>query len=237
MSHNTISGVSRYPATLIVGSLAAAFAMLCVMGCVSSEPRREFHDGPMVRPAPAFVAPGHTPAGAGLPEYMPGPPNPVQRGTDTRVLPPTKEPGIWASDRPKVSGELETPVMLGINIPVPVDDDDKPDYWVANMCAQTVYTTFLDATLKLPAQKLRYEERECLVGRLYEACVNSITRDYKHNKQSLLDQGLAPSILQTIERSGDATTPVASGFRSEKCHKKTDTTAVNSIFKEAVRRW
>lgn len=212
-------------------------AFLFLTACASQEPeRREFHDGPMVRPAPAFVTPGATPAGAGLPEYVPGTAAPVSRGTDRRVLPPTREPGVWASDKPKISGEIATPVMLGINIPIPVDDNGKPDYLFANQCAEATDTMFKESTLKAPAQRLRYEERECLTARIYDMCIGYMNRDRKNNEQLLLVQG-AERVVEAMKRSGIATAIVARGYLSEKCHPKTNSPAVDAIFKEVLTRW
>lgn len=76
---------------------------LFLAACSSApELQREFHDGPMVSPAPTFTTPGATPIGrggpmVGQPGYV-GPVENIPRGTDQRVLPPTREPGIWASD-------------------------------------------------------------------------------------------------------------------------------------------
>lgn len=51
--------------------------------------------------------PVYTPNGAGLPgERVPGTTqSPVQRSPNKRILPPTKEPGLWAADTVKASFE------------------------------------------------------------------------------------------------------------------------------------
>lgn len=103
--------------------------LFLLAGCASSPPRsRNLHDGPLVRAAPAFVAPGYTPAGAGLPEYLPTAEAPtVERSPHRRILPETpdtrREPGLWAGDEPRAA-KREDPntrpmVIRGIPLPSP----------------------------------------------------------------------------------------------------------------------
>lgn len=77
--------------------------ILLLAACFSSAPsHRELHDGAPMRTTPVEPRITYAPNGTGLPEYW-GQPEAKQypRGTDKRVLPPTREPGIWASDEPQ----------------------------------------------------------------------------------------------------------------------------------------
>jgi hypothetical protein len=72
--------------------------LLLVAGCAS--PGREVQRGSAVAPPPPPVRPGHgAPVvgqpGQGAPEYP--------RSPHRRVLPPSREPGLWAGDAPQAS--------------------------------------------------------------------------------------------------------------------------------------
>jgi hypothetical protein len=71
---------------------------LLIAGCAS--PERELRRGTMVTPPPPALRPGHgAPVvgqpGQGAPEYP--------RSPHRRVLPPSREPGLWAGDAPQAS--------------------------------------------------------------------------------------------------------------------------------------
>lgn len=183
---------------------------------------------------PVFSPAEDAPYNVGHPGFV-GEPEKVPRGTDRRVLPPTREPGIWASDG-DLAKVIPTPVMLGFNVPVPVEDG-KPDYLLANACAKKIDEMFQEPALKAPTKQLSDEERECLVAQFYEMCVGTMNKGYRMNEQSLLDQGFPRAGLELLKRSGSATADVAKGYRSEKCHEKTNTPAVKLVFKEVLRRW
>lgn len=74
--------------------------------------------------APAFVTPSATPAGTGL--YRPNAPvgHPAAPlSPHKRVLPPTKESGIWAGDAPRASAAVPAFVTIeDVEIPIPEAD-------------------------------------------------------------------------------------------------------------------
>jgi hypothetical protein len=151
--------------------------MLFLAACAAPQ-HRELRDGPMPTRAPVFVAPGYTPAGAGLPgEYMPGPPEPaVERSPHKRVLPPTKEPGIWAADRPaspptEPDGWRVDPVILGVLIPYPprlmAEEHKEPMQRCGYMSQRAI--TSVATTAQLAALSL--DERRCLAAKLYLFCM------------------------------------------------------------------
>jgi hypothetical protein len=72
--------------------------LLLVAGCAT--PGRDLHRGAAVAPRPPPVLPGHgAPVvgqpGQGAPEYP--------RSPHRRILPPSREPGLWAGDAPQAS--------------------------------------------------------------------------------------------------------------------------------------
>lgn len=125
-----------------------------------------------VRPPPPPRPPSYSPTTAVpvAPGYgvHPDPP-PTNRGTHTRVLPPTREPGIWASDGPKGEVVLPAPVVEGITLPYPPEAETAAQRPV-DMCADLVRSTLPAVD---PAQSLRgldVTRRRCEVARLYYAC-------------------------------------------------------------------
>ena len=93
--------------------LQAVAVAAVVAGCATSQEAPETYAWAPVRP-PAVP-------GTGLPTHgQPGQvrPQPLPRSPHTRVLPPTREPGLWAGDAPRASQEPEanpTPEGLRAN--------------------------------------------------------------------------------------------------------------------------
>jgi hypothetical protein len=162
---------------------ALALALLCLMGCASpSPPVHELRDGPMPAVRPVFTPPGYAPAGAGLPEYMPGQPNPtVPRGTDTRVLPPTREPGLWAGDAPVASSAPEKPVCWDMSPDLPdALLADRAGGSIAHLCAAGLDNFGRRSSFWGAIQKLSPEARRCLMVRLFGQCTVGASITMKH---------------------------------------------------------
>jgi hypothetical protein len=124
---------------------------------------------PMPPRAPSFSPVLDAPITTGQPGFV-GSPKEVPRGTDRRVLPPTREPGIWASDGPtKASAEDEPP-------------HDDGDEWFARLEPDEMPTTprcrreLAGAVIRLGKQSQREQlpktPRSCLTARLYLHCAN-----------------------------------------------------------------
>jgi hypothetical protein len=101
---------------------AVAVAVV-VAGCATTQEAPETYAWAPVRP-PAVP-------GTGLPTPgQPGQvrPQPLPRSSHKRVLPSTREPGLWAGDAPRASQELEanpTPKGLGRDWLPPVDTTER----------------------------------------------------------------------------------------------------------------
>jgi hypothetical protein len=156
-------------------SVVAVFAVSLV-GCASQGPTLE--RGTFVRPPPVPTRPG-----VGAPAVgQPGPhARGVPRSPDKRVLPPTREPGIWASDRP--FDPFERMRVFGILVPMhpedPTDEQLKPLLTCAEVLrirAQKLGLT--DAIWKLPGRS-----RLCLAARLYDFCI-------KTDFERVVDEGI-----------------------------------------------
>lgn len=101
-------------AALIAGSLASAQAM-------RPPPAAAPASGPaiIIQQPPTYPGATYTPAGTGLPTIgQPGTQRPaVERSPNKRVLPPTKEPGLWAADGAPVAAARHH--LWGVEIPLP----------------------------------------------------------------------------------------------------------------------
>lgn len=78
---------------------------------------------PLVRPVvnpPSFPTPGATPAGAGIVVPTPeGGEQVVPRSPNKRILPATKEPGLWAADGAPMASGGDAPSLFGVALPEP----------------------------------------------------------------------------------------------------------------------
>lgn len=185
--------------------------VLLLVSCAAPS-GRVYRDGAPVERAPVFVTPGYTPAGAGLPEYMPVHEAPtVERGRDRRVLPPTREPGIWASD----SGSKAKPkpaVILGVVVPEPTDAH-APGY-TSGYCAD-VYNDIIDQNdLRSRSETLPLAVRRCMAAKLYDHCISSLLTQYARKNKT---GELVHAYLEELKRHKRTT----SDFVEKACIDKT----------------
>lgn len=186
--------------------------LLFLAACASPEPtRREFHDGPMVRPAPAFVTPGHTPAGAGLPEYVPGSPAPVSRGTDRRVLPPTKEPGVWASDSKVPRTPHAFRMFFGVEFPLAPEEFVPYGDQLTNGCAGSARTVSQTGGLVDRIYRLSDGLRRCLAARIYARCAARQVAEHEKRRDTL--DAYTPEVLSAQK----AVSTTATAFKELAC--------------------
>lgn len=178
---------------------------------------REYHDGPVVERAPVFVTPGHTPAGAGLPEYMPVYETPtIERGRDRRVLPPTREPGIWASDEPR-AGDTEPvpadPILFGVRLPFAPEAQTDLGRLPTRLCAFNMGRALSASSDFAQARRLNDFEKACLAAKLYAFCAATNLSDYKgHVKETGKMDEVVLNRLRNVDR-------IAKQFETTKCEK------------------
>lgn len=197
---------------------------------------REYHDGPVVERTPVFVSPGHTPAGAGLPEYMPVYETPtIERGRDRRVLPPTREPGIWMSDGdPKaVIGWDDNPVrLLGVEVPFPAErvgrigDKDEP----GRSCAW--FMTKAAGFPPIPLAGLSEKEHKCLAARLYQHCFESDLADFEDHQKRF-----RPKLPETRKVEILDFLATAKAFKENACDGVKVTDAMRLALNDITRKW
>lgn len=127
--------------------------------------------------APGVPAPVFTPVGAGAPILgQPGqhrsppvlPPSP-----NKRILPATREPGIWAADETRAArdkADKEPVSVLDVPLPAP---DGKASTRPVRACKAMIDTGLVEAGLKENLAALPQNVRRCVVARLLEACLRT----------------------------------------------------------------
>lgn len=127
---------------------------------------------PMVRPvtnAPAFPTPGHTPAGAGLPgERVPGSGD-VQRSPNKRILPASKEPGLWAADGAPVASSAPAP-LFNVPLPYPVPEWGLGARLLMDRCIQSVTAAAEQVGKREAMEAIPESARRCLAAIHIFAC-------------------------------------------------------------------
>lgn len=114
-------------------------------------------DSPATRDAPITTGqPGHF-----APQKAP-------RGTDRRVLPPTREAGVWASDAPKASMSKGAPSILGVPLPVGDGLTTPDEQRFTQLCAD-----LMDPAAKkvIGSRKLPKSVVQCLAAKQYFTCM------------------------------------------------------------------
>lgn len=221
--------------------MRALLLCLFLAACAAPE-RHELRDGAPVRTAPVFVTPGYTPAGAGLPEYMPGHPEPVRiepNPRPARLLPQTpetrREPRIWATnepDAPHVNDDGKpAPLVLGERLPYEDFQYEPKDREHVRRCA-TKGDAALRSTLK-PDQidALTKDERKCLAMSMYALCGHY----WWDPKITIMDETLTRddrSVLNQLAMMSDRRFKAA-------CHTTPTnlTGRVQSAFANAAAKW
>jgi hypothetical protein len=158
-----------------------------------------FAQGVPVPPRPP-MPPAYSPTTAVpvAPGYGVPPSSPAPRGTDRRVLPPTREPGIWASDRPLGPDGYPLPVILGYELPIPPDAVTPIEREAPSMCARMM----TDAAKAIHPDRLkaiRPDALKCLAARLYDVCASHTHQEMLRAEREfrLVDHAMAQAFKKT----------------------------------------
>lgn len=157
--------------------------VLFLSACSSGAPTLYGQGMPVAPRPPAFSPTLDAPITVGQPGYI-GPPEWAPRGTDKRVLPPTREPGIWASDSlPRSTGE---PKILGVPIPFPPDTKAEADKEPTRLCASIMNDAVKriipdQALASFPAPWL-----PCLAAMLHKECGDMFVANDKSLRQEAI---------------------------------------------------
>jgi len=131
---------------------------------------------PMAPRAPSFSPTLDAPITVGQPGYI-GTPEQAPRGTDKRVLPPTKEPGIWASDgelRAAASAASDKPYIGPVEIPFPDDADSESKKAPTSVCAMSVTQAIKSSQQWIRFLNLPSSVQQCTAAKLYKFCAEGL---------------------------------------------------------------
>lgn len=99
---------------------------------------------------------------------------PLPRSLNSRVLPPTKEPGLWSADRPRASAPAaEAPVLYGMEMPVP-DEVGAAARFHAAMCARSLEDATRTARKARLVEGLSRQQKACLALQLQGLCLLTV---------------------------------------------------------------
>lgn len=136
--------------------------------------------------APSFSPTLDAPITVGQPGYI-GPVERLPRGESKRVLPPAKEPGIWASTPPdgppmRTRGSpIPTIDLLGFAVPIHEELRDGLDAAPAEHCAYIVEVDLAmsGGALLARAYNLTTKQRECLSASAHYKCLRWLDEAYR----------------------------------------------------------
>jgi len=168
-----------------------ALLLAVLLSACASAPaaQRQFQDGAPMRAPIVEPRTTYTPQGAGLPEYWGQPQDATPRSPHKRVLPPSKEPGLYAVRNPWLGPGTSDgppgwrdrwPSVIGVDLLTSWDisddmsEDDKQAFllYIENTracayIADTGLTTLYNADV---FTSWRPSERRCLVTALHSIC-------------------------------------------------------------------
>lgn len=193
-----------------------------------------------VRPPPVMTPgyfpgstgnPVHTPTGAGLPTTgQPGTQGAdVPRSPNKRVLPPTKEPGLWAADgAPKATREGSTDVF-GVTIPYP-DNAGEAEKRAVDTCSNTIMDAAYAAKRSDYLSSLPLNVRQCLAFSAYEHCARSMRDVFPPNIRIQLSEEVRRLLSDILTHASDlATRYCTKGLIIDE--------AARAAYREVIDKW
>lgn len=91
----------------------------------------------------------------------------IERDHDPRILPPTREPGIWASTPGDPLTKSPSKTLFGLPLP---DHDDDEVKKTRRICARTMGTSARHGGFDPMIARLSEQERRCLAAKLFHVC-------------------------------------------------------------------
>jgi hypothetical protein len=185
------------------------------------------------RPTPPTIPPAPVgPHTVGQPGHVRTAPE-LERSPHKRVLPATREPGLWAGDRPKATKDPEdlTPVtLLGIVLPFVPDADDLSRSYTRT-CGEQMDYALARGNVEPRAQALSIIPRRCLAARLYQHCANGVVENYKTKAAAgeTLDREFLARVL--------ALKATADKFEKTSCVDKDAIASSDGLFQPTALLW
>lgn len=131
--------------------------------------------------APAFNPAMDAPHTVGQPSYV-GEPERLPVSQHRRVLPPTKEPGVWAGDEPQAALGMPFSV-LGVYLGTASKQPGSEP--VARQCATWLNVATMGTPNALGAVEMSGRKRECAATTLYAVCLTAMVRSTDANSPSM----------------------------------------------------
>jgi hypothetical protein len=190
------------------------YLILLLLASCSTHPHPDYHRGAGVRPAPAPVRPGVGAPVLGQPGYI-GPE--VPRAPHGRVLPPTRDPGLWAVAQPAMAApnpwDDSDPILIGVHLPEPDENESLAPLMMTQRkrCAYLGNTLF---TMKMSPEDLvgaSRDVRACLAAQAWYLCALSDLEDLKG------PQWRGMKTKSSIEKALRKNLADADGFAKARC--------------------
>lgn len=203
--------------------------LLALCAC-AGRPHTYRQGAPMAPMAPAFSPVEDAPHTLGQPGYV-APPN-FPRSPNTRYLPASTEPGLWASDQPTAMIGMKLTEVLGVVVPTRKETESGAD--PTAVCFKLVQAG-VDQGHKLMADVMRLpvQQRACFVAQAMTTCLRY--RSAEHDKRAREPQG--PNLTLHLAQYGrDISRAIgdADAFASTAC---SGVGGQDSAIEDLLQRW
>jgi hypothetical protein len=149
------------------------------------------------------------------------------------VLPPTREPGLWAGDSPQASkGAVPKPVLLGVELPLPDGATSDEHSYPVRLCGQALSAAV--AHLDIIPHGPRFPagaSRECAAAALLLQCLTEDLDELLKAKQKAL--AVEPGLQDAYDRAQ----AMAWNFFSAKCGKRRTTQEEIDYYDHVLTEW
>lgn len=215
------------------------FLLVLLCGCASS-PTTYRQGAPgfaPVAPAPAYAPPGAGAPMVGQPGQQGAPE--VPRSPHKRVLPATKEPGLWASDSSAASNLPAVPRIVGVDLPFPPGATKDEEKYIARTCGQEMSRVVqgLRTLNKWDVTGLSLEERRCIAARLYEHCASGRRTLFEQAIDSDRAAAVDKEVLLVMEVAVKSTDRTAKKFVETACASVQKAEDVENYLTHAMMAW
>ena len=197
---------------------------------------------PMPARAPAPVRMGNTYRPMGTTLYGAGEAAPhgeeVPRSPNKRVLPPTKEPGVWAADGAQVPvAGLNPPSVLDCVLPVPRTSQGEAMPGFAVFCAAHMEGILREPVFLTTSPWMSSRgQQECLAAKMYQLCAETM-RLSQSEPDASGEVAADNEITADWRKWSGETAKVATAYRRDKCKPETETPAVRKVYSLVHREW
>jgi hypothetical protein len=174
--------------------------LIILTACSTAAPAEYRQGAPM---APAFSPTLDAPITTGQPGYV-GEPALAPRSPYTRVLPPTKEPGLWAAEAPQASSSVIPDArLLGVALPF-IQDGERVETATTLICAEKWRRALAASDVAEKVSAMRERQRRCMVAMMFRWCWGQLDAladsQRRHGVVNLTERRIGQRFKQTAER-------------------------------------